>query len=68
VQRARDEIQREQESALRELREEVGTMVIQASEQVIGREVDHEDHERLISEALDELEAEIAEASAGSGG
>src|SRR5215207_7251610 len=50
---------REQESAVRELREEVASMVVQASEQVIGREVDHDDHERLISEALDELEAEV---------
>src|ERR687893_425344 len=68
VRRAREEIQREQESALREMREEVATMVIQASEQVIGREVDHDDHERLISEALDELETEVAGASSGGGG
>jgi F0F1-type ATP synthase membrane subunit b/b' len=43
-------------------------MVIQASEQVIGREVDHDDHERLISEALDELETEVAGTSSGGGG
>jgi F0F1-type ATP synthase membrane subunit b/b' len=42
--------------------------VVQASEQILGRSIDSDDHERLISEALDELEAEVAGAPAGSEG
>ncbi|MGF1470477.1 MAG: F0F1 ATP synthase subunit B [Rubrobacteraceae bacterium] len=59
IQQARDEIGRERDTALREVRGEVASMVIEASERVLGREVDHEEHERLISEALDNLEAEV---------
>src|SRR5919112_517549 len=61
IQRAREEIDRERESALREIRREVADMVVQASEQVIGRSIDRDEHERLISQALDDLEAEMAE-------
>src|SRR5215212_9813561 len=57
---AREEIDRERESALREIRREVADMVVQASEQVIGRSIDRDEHERLISQALDDLEAEVA--------
>src|SRR5215217_5350395 len=60
IQRAREEIDRERESALREIRREVADMVVQASEQVIGRSIDRDEHERLISQALDDLEAEVA--------
>ena len=60
IQRAREEIDRERESALREVRREVADMVVQASEQVIGRSIDRDEHERLISQALDDLEAEVA--------
>jgi F-type H+-transporting ATPase subunit b len=60
IQRAREEIDRERESALREIRREVADMVVQASEQVIGRSIDRDEHQRLISQALDELEAEVA--------
>ena len=56
IQRAREEIERERESALRELRREVADMVIGTTEQVIGRELDRDGHEQLISEALDNLE------------
>lgn len=66
IQRAREEIGRERESALREVRREVAGMVILASERVIGREVNNDEHERLISQALDDLEAEVAGAPAGS--
>ncbi len=59
IQRAREEIGRERDTALREVRGEVAGMVIEASERVLGREVDNEEHERLISEALDNLEAEV---------
>jgi F-type H+-transporting ATPase subunit b len=60
IQRAREEIGRERDAALRELRREVADMVIVATKQVIGHELDREAHERLISEALDSLEAEVA--------
>src|SRR5215216_5645236 len=66
--RAREEIQRERESALREVRQEVAGMVVQASEQILGRSINEADHERLISEALDELEAEVAGSTSGSDG
>ena len=59
IQRAREEITRERDTALREVRGEVADLVIEASERVLGREVDDEEHERLISEALDNLEAEV---------
>jgi F-type H+-transporting ATPase subunit b len=67
IQRAREEIDREREAAVREVRREVADMVILASEQVIGRSIDREEHERLISQALDDLEAEVAGATAGEG-
>ncbi|MDP8948097.1 MAG: F0F1 ATP synthase subunit B [Actinomycetota bacterium] len=60
IRRAREEIERERDNALREVRREVADMVIVASERVIGRELDRDGHERLISEALDSLEAEVA--------
>ncbi len=60
IQRAREEIERERDNTLRDIRREVGDMVIQASEQVLGRELDRDEHERLISEALDNLETEVA--------
>jgi F-type H+-transporting ATPase subunit b len=60
IQRAREEIERERDAALRELRREVADMVIVATERVIGHELDREEHERLISDALDSLEAEVA--------
>jgi F-type H+-transporting ATPase subunit b len=66
IQRAREEIDRERESALREVRREVADMVVQASEQVIGRSIDRDEHERLISQALDDLEAEMAESGTAS--
>src|ERR671912_773386 len=67
IERAREEIDRERESALRELRREVADMVVQASEQVIGRSIDRDEHERLISQAIDDLEAEVAGATSGPG-
>jgi F-type H+-transporting ATPase subunit b len=56
IERAREEIERERDSALREVRREVADMVIEASERIIGRELDRDGHQRLISEALDSLE------------
>src|SRR5215218_1548218 len=60
IEEAREEIDRERESAVREVRSEVADMVVQASEQVIGRSVDRDEHESLISQALDDLESEVA--------
>ena len=68
IQRAREEIERERDSALREVRREVSDMVVLASERVIGRELDRDGHEHLISEALDSLEAEVAGSAPGDGG
>ena len=63
IQRAREEIDREREEAIRQVRGEVAGMVIQTSETVIGRSLSEDDHERLISEALDSLEREMATTS-----
>lgn len=60
IQRAREEVGRERDAALQEVRQEVADMVIQASEQVLGRSVDRDEHERLIEQALDDLDTEFA--------
>ncbi|HSL00840.1 MAG TPA: F0F1 ATP synthase subunit B [Rubrobacteraceae bacterium] len=60
IQRAREEIERERDNALREVRREVADMVILTSERVIGQELDRDGHERLISDALDNLETGVA--------
>ena len=67
IERARAEIGRERDAALREVRREVADMVIVASEQVIGREIDRDEHERLISDALDSLEGQVAGSAPGDG-
>jgi F-type H+-transporting ATPase subunit b len=67
IQRAREEIDRERESAVREVRSEIAGMVVQATEQVLGRSIDHDEHERLIAQALDDLEAEVAGTRSGNG-
>jgi hypothetical protein len=43
-------------------------MVVQATEQILSRSIDGDDQERLISEALDELETEVAGSASGSDG
>lgn len=68
IQRAREEIDRERNAALRDIRAEVADMVIESSQQVLGRELDRAEHERLISSALDELEAEVGATSGAAGG
>jgi F-type H+-transporting ATPase subunit b len=60
IARAREEIDRERLSALREIRAEVADMVIGTSERVIGRSLGRDEHERLIYEAMDSLESEVA--------
>ena len=60
IERAREEIGRERDAALREVRREVADMVIMTSERIIGQELDRDGHERLISDALDTLEGQVA--------
>ncbi len=67
IQRALEEIGRERDNALREVRREVADMVILTSERVIGQELDRDGHERLISDALDNLEAGVAGSASGDG-
>ncbi len=57
IQRAREEIDRERESTIREIRGEVADMVVTASSRVINQKLDGNDHDRLIQESLDNLEA-----------
>lgn len=57
IQRAREEIDRERESTIREIRGEVADMVVSASSRVINQKLERGDHDRLIEESLDNLEA-----------
>ena len=52
LQRARDEIAREKEHAIAELRREVGDLAIRVATQVVGRTIDANDQQRLVDEAL----------------
>lgn len=52
LQRARDEIAREKEAAIAEVRREVGDLAIAAATQVVGRSLDGADQRRLVDEAL----------------
>lgn len=54
-QRAIAEIERSRDQALTELFEFVSTNVVNATEQVIGRSLSGADHERLVSDALAQL-------------
>ncbi len=56
LQRARDEIAREKEHAIAELRREVGDLAIQVATQVLGRSMDTSDQRRLVDEALARVE------------
>jgi len=52
LERARQEIQRERDVAIAQLRVEFGDLTISAAERVIGQAVDANTHERLIDEVL----------------
>lgn len=67
IQRARDEIGRERESTLQQIRGEVADMVLAATGQVLGRKLDRDEHDRLIEEALNDLESSNTGAN-GNGG
>ena len=57
LQRARDEIAREKETAIAELRREVADLAIMAASHVVGRSLDDADRRRLVDEALTEVQA-----------
>ncbi|AHY46866.1 ATP synthase F0, B subunit [Rubrobacter radiotolerans] len=65
IARAREEIGRERENTLRQVRGEVADMVLAATGRVINRKLDREEHDRLIQEALNDLDS--ASANGGSG-
>lgn len=50
LERAREEIEQEKRRAKEELRLQLSQLVIEGAEQVIGREVNKEDHARLLRE------------------
>jgi len=55
--RARDEIEREKETAIAELRREGADLAIMAASHVVGRSLDDADRRRLVDEALTEVQA-----------
>lgn len=57
LQRARDEIIREKEAAVAELRHEVANLALMAATQVVRRSLDGADQHRLVEEALAQVEA-----------
>ena len=58
LQRAREEIQRERDHAIAELRREVASLAIQTASQVIRRNLDTPEQQRLVDEVLAEVEAQ----------
>jgi len=54
IARARDEIQRERDEAIEELRRQFVDLAIKAAEKVIKESLDRERHRRLIEEVLEE--------------
>ena len=60
LQRARDEIVREKEHAIAELRREVGDLAIRVATQVVGRSLDGNDQRRLVEEALSQVQPAAA--------
>jgi F-type H+-transporting ATPase subunit b len=57
VARARDEIKRERDEAISELRKEVADLTIAAAEKVIDRSLDKKAHRDLIDKVLEESDA-----------
>lgn len=53
--RARDEIAAERDRALRELRTQVGALVVAAAAQVLGQAIDPDAHRRLIERTVESL-------------
>ncbi len=55
LRRAREEIAREKEQAIGELRREVADLAIMAASHVVGRSLDGVDQRRLVDEAISEV-------------
>lgn len=55
VERAKAEIENERKKALASIREEVTTLTLMVAERVIGRELNHTDHQRLVENMLTEV-------------
>jgi F-type H+-transporting ATPase subunit b len=55
LEEAKREISREKELALQSLRNEVASLVIQATDKVIGKVVSAEQHKGLVESAISEL-------------
>jgi F-type H+-transporting ATPase subunit b len=54
--KALDDIARERERAIADLRRQVGELAVLAAGRAVGQSLDHESHNRLIQEALSEAE------------
>jgi F-type H+-transporting ATPase subunit b len=52
IERARTEISAERDRAIQDLRAEVSSLVVAATQEVLGRVIDGKDHARLIDDAL----------------
>lgn len=57
LERAKTEIESERQKALASIRDEVTTLTIAVAERVIGRELNSDDHSRLVREMLTEVES-----------
>ena len=55
MQQNRDELEREKRRAESELRSEVAGLAVLAAEKVVGREMNPQDHARLIDEFIDSV-------------
>jgi len=65
----RREIERETQRSLEQIRREVATLTLTATEKVTRKSLDDEDHQRLIREALDEVDfSRLPGADSSSGG
>lgn len=53
--RTYEEIERQKEQMMAELRQEVGTLVVSATSKILNKEIDPETQQRLIKEALAEV-------------
>ncbi|MFA5794218.1 MAG: F0F1 ATP synthase subunit B [Candidatus Brocadiia bacterium] len=55
IRKAKDEIDQEKTKAIKELRNEIASLAIQAAEKVIDKELDEKTNTRLVASFLDEL-------------
>jgi F-type H+-transporting ATPase subunit b len=57
LERARSEIAAERDKAIQEIRAQVGTLVVAAASRVLGQAIDRSAHQRLIEEALAQVDS-----------